>query len=262
MFGSTGLKWMVAAVIFLIIFPVVPSVAGQKDKLDPYVMRDAFDRFPLARVVPLDNGKAWGLMYADTHGNLHLNRATTEGWKQEWQLTSLNSKIRRFFYTDIEDDGVYEIIVATMNGRILIYSAADYSNLWENLEDDFTSIEAFDVRNIDNDVQLEFIFLADEILYIYDGVNQSMQWRSDRKFEASELIVENVDDDDQLEIILNTGVVIDTKFMTVEVEWDRPFGKRITVFDMNNDGFQEVIGEFSDYSLRIFDVYTRREVWY
>ena len=33
------------------------------------------------------------------------------------------------------------------------------------------------------------------------------------------------------------------------------------VCDMNNDGYPEVVGEFSDYSLRIFDVYAEREVW-
>lgn len=262
MHGLEKTRWIGGVVSLVLIVLTINLWADEKEKLDPYVMRDVFSRFPLAKVVPLDNGKAWGLMYADTEGILYLNRATKKGWKMEWQLTSLNSKIRRFFFCDIEDDGIYEIIVATTNGRILIYSTKGYSNLWENLEDHFTSLNAIDVSNIDSDPQLEFIFLADGLLYVYDGISQSRQWVSSRKFEASELIVENVDDDDQLEIILNTGVVIDTKFMTIEVEWDRPFGERITVFDMNNDGFQEVIGEFSDYSLRIFDVYSRREVWY
>ena len=33
------------------------------------------------------------------------------------------------------------------------------------------------------------------------------------------------------------------------------------LFDMNNDGIPEIIGEFADYSLRIYDVYMRRELW-
>ncbi|MCI0481557.1 MAG: hypothetical protein L0213_08225, partial [Candidatus Dadabacteria bacterium] len=81
------------------------------------------------------------------------------------------------------------------------------------------------------------------------------------QFTASEIVVANMDKDDQLEIVLNSGIVIDSKFRNIEVEWDKPFGDRIIVFDMNNDGYPEVIGEFSDYSLRIFDVYSEREVW-
>ena len=58
-----------------------------------------------------------------------------------------------------------------------------------------------------------------------------------------------------------TGIVIDSKFYVIDLEWDKPFGERISTFDINNDGIPEVIGEFSDYSLRIFDVHAQREVW-
>ena len=75
------------------------------------------------------------------------------------------------------------------------------------------------------------------------------------------MVIDNVDKDEQPEIILNSGIIIDSRFLNIEVEWDKPFGDRIILFDMNNDGFSEIIGEFADYSLRIFDVYARREVW-
>jgi len=45
------------------------------------------------------------------------------------------------------------------------------------------------------------------------------------------------------------------------VEWDKDFGNKISVFDLNNDGYPEIVGELSDLSLRIFDAYTQREVW-
>jgi hypothetical protein len=64
-----------------------------------------------------------------------------------------------------------------------------------------------------------------------------------------------------MEIVLNSGVIIDSRFYNVEVEWGQPFGDRIALYDMNNDGIPEIIGEFSDYSLRVYDVYARREVW-
>ena len=230
-------------------------------RIDPYEMQEAFGRFPFARVIPLDNGNAWGLLYADVYGKIYLKRATERGWAREWEVTNLGSKIRKYFILDVEQDGVLELVIATMSGRILIYRLDDYSNSWENIEDGFSSIEAIDVVNIDADPQVEFIFLAEGTLYIVDSVDKRRQWISQRKFTASELIVANVDKDDQPEIILNTGIVIDSKFYQIDLEWDKPFGERLSVFDINSDGIPEIIGEFQDYSLRIFDVYAQREVW-
>lgn len=229
--------------------------------VDPYDLQEACGRFPFAQVIPLDGGDAWGLIYADVYGKIYLKRATAEGWKREWEITNLGAKVRRFFIVDVEPNGVLDLVVATMSGRILIYRLDDYSNIWENIEDDFSSIEAIDVVNIDSDPQMEFVFIADGTLYIVDSSDKRRQWISQQKFTATELIVANVDKDEQLEIILNTGIVIDSKFYQVDLAWDKPFGERLAVFDINSDGINEVIGEFPDYSLRIFDVYAQREVW-
>lgn len=230
-------------------------------QIDPYDLQDAFGRFPFARVIPLDNGNAWGLIYADVYGKIYLKRATNRGWKREFEITNLGAKVKKYDILDIEQDGILELVIATMAGRILIYRLDDYTNTWENIEDDFTSIEAFDIADVDRDPQVEFIVLANGTLYIIDSIDKSRQWISERKFQATELIVANVDKDEQKEIILNTGIVIDSKFYVIDLEWDKPFGERISTFDINNDGVPEVIGEFSDYSLRIFDVYAQREVW-
>jgi hypothetical protein len=251
---------MVAATV-LLCCAGTHSASCAESVLDPYELQEAFSQFPFAKVIPLDDGEAWGLMYADVYGKLHLFRSTEKGWRFEWELTNLGSKIRKFFVDDIALDGRLEIIVVTVNGRILIYRMDDYVNVWENIEDKFSRIAAMEIANIDTDPQLEFIVLADRHLYIFDGVTKGRQWVSEREFDATEIIIDNVDKDDQLEIIFNSGIVLDTRFFNVELEWDRSFGDRIMTFDMNSDGYPEVIGEFSDYSLRIFDVYAQREVW-
>jgi len=229
--------------------------------VDPYELQAAFGRFPFARVIPLDNGHAWGLIYADVYGKIYLKRATERGWAREWEVTNLGAKVKKFFILDVEQDGILDLVIATVAGRILIYRLDDYSNVWENIEDNFTSIEAIDVANVDSDPQMEFIFLAGGTLFIVDSIDKRRQWISQRKFTATELLVANVDKDEQPEIILNTGIVIDSKFYQIDLEWDKPFGERLSVFDLNSDGIPEIIGEFSDYSLRIFDVYAQREVW-
>lgn len=241
---------------------LISSVADRATaQTDPYEMLEAFERFPFARVIPLDSGNAWGIIYADVYGKVYLKRWTGNGWKREWELTNLGAKVRKFFIKDVEGDGKPEIVIATVTGRILIYSMENFVNVWENIEADFKSLEAIAVENIDNDPQAEFILIADKIMYIIDSKDKSRQWISEREFTASEIVVANMDNDDQLEIVLNTGIVIDSKFHNIELEWEKSFGDRIIVFDMNNDGHPEVIGEFSDYSLRIFDVYSEREVW-
>lgn len=253
----------VALMIFLAASVLSPALAhaGSAAEVTPYTIQDVFCRFPFAQVVPLDTSGGWGFMYGDIYGRLHLLRWTDKGWVLEWELTNLGTKIRRFFINDLNADGINEISVATVDGRLLVYRVGTYQNLWQNLEDSFTTIEAITIADIDNDPQLEFIYIADSHLYIVDSVTKSKQWVSDREFDANEIIVDNVDRDPQPEIILNTGAVIDSRFLNVELESDKPFGDRIMSFDMNNDGIPEVIGEFSDYSLRIFDVYAKREVW-
>jgi hypothetical protein len=252
---------LIAVFVVCIACAAAPARAEAGEQYDPYTMQEVFCRFPFAQVIPLDSLGGWGVVYADAYGKLHLLRATPKGWKLEWEVTNLGAKIRKFFLKDLDADGLNEIIIATVNGRILVYSMEAYQNTWENLEDNFTSIEAIEVANVDDDPQLELVYLADGRLYIVDGFSKGRQWVSQRVFQAAEIVIDNIDKDPQMELILNSGVIIDSRFYNVEVEWDKPFGDRIALFDMNNDGIPEIIGEFSDYSLRIYDVYARREVW-
>lgn len=248
--------------VTMLAMALVASAPGRATaQIDPYDLQDAFGRFPFARVIPLDNGNAWGLIYVDVYGKVYLKRATNRGWKREFEIQNLPSKVKNYDILDIDLDGVLDLLIATMSGQILIYRLDDFTNTWENIEDNFKSIEAFAAENVDRDPQVEFILLAEGHLYIIDSIDKSRQWISERKFTATELIVANVDSDEQLEIILNTGIVIDSKFYIIDLEWDKAFGERISTFDINNDGYPEVIGEFPDYSLRIFDVYAQREVW-
>jgi len=249
------------AVVIGIVCAAAPVQAEDGVQQDPYAIKENLCRFPFAQVIPIDTLGAWGVMYADVYGKLHLLKATPRGWKLEWEETNLGAKIRKFFIRDLDADGFDEIIIAAMNGRILVYEMESYKNTWENLEDSFTSIEAIEIAEVDGDPQLELVYLADSRLYIVDGLNMGRQWVSQRQFSATEIVVGNVDKDDQPELILNTGVIIDSRFYNVEIEWDKAFGDRIALFDMNNDGIPEIIGEFADYSLRIYDVYARREVW-
>jgi hypothetical protein len=247
--------------VAMLAFVSAAAIPARGQEIPCSLLMEKFSRFPFAQVISLDEKGGCGIIYADVYGSLHIIRSTAKGWKLEWELTNLGSKIRKFFVRDLEGDGAQEIIIATMDGRILVYAMGTYQNVWENLEDNFTVIQVIEVANVDDDPQLEFVFIADGRMNIVDGVSKSKQVVSQRTFDATEIIVENIDKDPQVEVVLNSGIILDSRFYNVELAWDKAFGDRITLFDMNNDGMPEIIGEFSDYSLRIFDAYARREVW-
>jgi len=252
---------LIVLLVSMLAFASPEAFSTGKEDAECYMMQEVFCRFPFAQVIPLDSLGGWGLIYADTYGKLHVLKATPKGWKLEWELTNLGVKIRKFFVRDLDADGVPEIIVATVSGRILVYDTETYQNLWENLEDNFSSLQSIEVADVDADPQLEFVFIADGRLYIVDGMSRCNQWASQQSFDAAEILVGNVDKDPQMEIVLNSGIIIDSRFYNVELTWEKPFGDRMMLFDMNNDGIPEIVGEFADYSLRIYDVYARREVW-
>lgn len=256
------MKAILCAVTILWLALATPALGAEPGQQpDRAAMEELASRFMFAQIVPLDTAGAWGIMYGDSYGKLHLLRATPQGWKLEWEMTSLGSKIRKFFVRDLDGNGAPEIIIASVSGRILVYTMGDYQNIWENLEDNFTSLQAIDVANVDSDPQLEFVYLADNRLYIVDGITKSRQWVSQRTFDATELIVGNCDVDPQMEIILNSGIILDTRFYNVEITWPKPFGERLALCDLTSDGIPDIVGEFPDYSLRVFDVYARRELW-
>jgi len=100
-------------------------------------------------------------------------------------------------------------------------------------------------------------------LFVYDSHTRILEWKTLQAFQAEEILIANVDDDEQLEIILNTGYIIDSLFQAQEpgkVE-TAGFGRNINLVDINGDGFPEVIGEVGGYSLKVYDLYSQRELW-
>ncbi|MEE9271335.1 MAG: hypothetical protein V3V49_13865 [Candidatus Krumholzibacteria bacterium] len=200
-------------------------------------------------------------IYADVRQHVHLYHVTDKRAVLEWESVELGSRASALFVTDLDKDGADEIVIATTQGRILIYDAGNRNLLWENLQDPFETIECMTSQNIDRDPQDELIFVANSLLYIYDSVHKTIEWQSQRKFSAKEILLANVDNDPQPEIILNTGFVIDSRFYNVDYEFEEGFGSRIVLLDTNGDDIPEIIGETADFTLRIYDVYAERELW-
>ena len=218
-------------------------------------------RFPFTVVVEYGGEAPDLFIYANFNQNIHVYSLEAGKLKLEWQTTNLGSPVTSLLVRDLYKDGQPELLFCTEAGRILIYDLEDYTFQWENLQDNFEKIECMTAANIDLDRQDELIFVADSYLYIYDSDTKGLEWQSQEEVTAREILIANVDDDDQPEIILNSGKILDSKFYNVELVADVDFGERISLIDINGDGYPEIIGEAGKFSLRIFDIYAERVLW-
>ena len=206
---------------------------------------------------------------ADDAPHIHVYSVEGERATLVWEITDLGSPVSALFVRDLNKDGEQEILIATQAGRIMAYDADGYHALFENFQETFTRIPCLITANIDQDKQEEVIFIGQPegedrpFLFAYDSHTQLFEWKSSRSFDATEMLIANVDDDEQLEIILNTGYIIDSQFYTQEPGkvGTAGFGRNIYLLDINGDGFPEVIGEIGGYSLKVYDLYSQRELW-
>lgn len=234
---------------------------GFSAPIDMNKMKELTSRFPFCIVMNENDPARMKFIYADYAQHIHIYAQQKGKLVLDWETTNLASRIVSLFIADLFKDGVPELVVATEAGRILIYDTQSYDLIWENLQHPFQKISCVTSSDIDSDPQDELIFLADDALYIFDSLNRAIEWQSQRRFNGREILIANVDDDPQPEIVLNGGSIIDSRFYNTEFEIEGSFGERIHLFDINGDGIPEIFGEFSNYSLRIFDIYSEREIW-
>lgn len=219
---------------------------------------DEFDNIrPLPRQKPEDPAR---LVLGESRGFLHVYEERDEAFEEVWSSEHLEGPVGGLHLSDLDADGLSELLVYTEAGRIHVLDAADYRTLWSNPPNEYGSITAMILHNVDDDEQLEMVFCGDGMLIIYDGLDRFEEWRSDQSnIEAVEIVVADVDGDDAEEIVLNDGFVFDARFR--DLEWQSPesFGERLGTVDLDNDGIVELIGEFPGNQLRIFDVDLRRQ---
>jgi len=255
-----GVRKILMAFVVCVVF-VAGIAAGQSQKLDIDRLKTIAERFDFLFILEGVGDKQTRIIYADAREHVHVYRLEGDRTVVDWEATGLGSRASALIVKDTDADGREEIVIATAGGRMVFYDAETYELIWENLDTPFENIACLVAENIDGDPQDELIFIADSHLHIYDSLSKSKEWESQREFDAREIVLGNVDDDDQLEIILNSGIVFDTRFYNVELEAEVSFGEKISLMDVNGDQIPEVIGETGDYTIRIFDLYAERELW-
>jgi hypothetical protein len=251
-------RWSLLVAVFCVGCGSVRAVA---DGADAVAVSRAAAKFYMTIETGTPGQADYRFIYTDRAGHVHIYAMKDGALNLAWEATTLGSRATSMFVTDLYADGKLKLVVSTVAGRVLIYDLATYQQEWENLQQRYTRIDYMEHANLDNDRQQEVVILADDRVSIFDGYNRNVQWSSTTPMVAKFMVIGNVDDDPQLEIILNTGRIIDSRFYNIQFETDQPFGDRLMLADVTGDGYADVIGEFPDRTVRVFDVWRGREVW-
>ena len=194
----------------------------------------------------------------DRFGLVRLIYISGEGSQSIWTSKQLNGVVQEVFSTDLDRDGQDEIIAWTSAAMVYIWSPITKRLLYESLQNDFETIHSMTAANVDNDDAVEVIINADSHIYYLDGENFSREWTSMQEYEASRIGCADVDGDGSMELVLNSGQVVDARGGDVEWE-DQAFGVRIELMDIDGDGLPEILTESDGLPFKIFDVDHRKE---
>ena len=220
----------------------------------------SLDEFDALQALPPKKGAARFIL-GDARGFARVyERRGKGGFEEIWVSEFFESAVGGVLISDLEGDGLDEIVLYTDEGRLHFLDVADYHTIWSNPPDEYEQLTAAAIYNVDDDDQKELLLCADGRLVIYDGRDRFEEWHSNQAdLETTQIIVADVDGDGANEIVLNDGYVFDARFL--DLEWQSPvaFGERIATLDVDNDDIPELIGEFGSASLRIFDIDLRRE---
>jgi hypothetical protein len=236
------------------------TVQAQTD-IDPKAVSRIAQKYVATAEVGRPGEEGYRFIYADKSGHIHVYEEDDGQLQMTWEATTLGSRATALSVVDAYGDGKLKLIIASAAGRVMIYDIETYELDWENLQQRFTRIDHMVVVQLDGDRQMEAAILADDKLWIFDAYNRNIQWNSTSNMIANFIVVGNVDDDPQPEIVLNTGIIVDSRFYNIQFQTDQIFGDRILLADLNGDGYPEVVGEFADRTIRVFDVQRGREVW-
>jgi len=264
--GTVKLGLLMAALPFLalVIVAVVimgvqsDSMGAAKEDLNFYEFQTlARAHARLDKVVMLEPPGGEVGMYmivGDRFGVVHAYHLTHNSSERIWKSKHLDGVIWEIQVADLSGDGYNDIFMArTSTGMLYVWSGTTFNLRYESLPTDFKNITAFTTGDVDAGEYAEIVLNADKKIYFLDGQNFKRKWTSLRDYEATRMLCGDVDGDNNMEIVLNSGQVVDT--FTGDVKWEEEgFYNRIELLDMDGDGIPEILTEGNGTPLKIYDM--------
>ena len=215
----------------------------------------------MAQFEPVEGEAGMCFAIAERFGTVQVLRMSARGTEQIWKSNQLGGIPEEVLAADLSGDGLDDALVCrTSNGKIYAWDLESYNLVWESLAGEFTVVTCFTTANVDDDPQAEIVMIADNRIIYVDGVNFTKEFTSISEYRATMIRCGDVDGDRRMEIVLNSGQVVDSG--SGDVEWeDETFFGRIEVLDIDGDLIPEVVTENEGGGpVKVFDVDYRSEV--
>jgi len=190
---------------------------------------------------PIHGETGMYLVIAERFGTVQVVKLSSRGAQREWKSIQLSGVPDEVITADLDADGLEDSIICRTNaGKIYVWSMDGFTLLWESLPSEYSKITCFTTASMDDDPSNEIVFLADTRLVYVDGVSFNKDWSSIDTYDATMIRCGDVDGDGRVEVVLNSGQVLDS--VSGSVEWEEEsFFQYIELLDIDGDGMPEVL---------------------
>lgn len=243
----------------------VASVASAQQELtyEEYMRLEAAASGRILQVTkfePLTGETGMYMAFGSSFNAVHVYHLTNGRSREIWKSRPLDGFVEELIVTDMDADGLDDALVSrNSSGRIYVWALDGFRELYESLPGEYVNIACFTAANMDDDTATELVVVANQTIYYIDGINFTRQWTSLNNYDATQVRCGDVDGDNRIEIVLNSGQVLDGR--TGNVEWeDYRFNAWIELMDMNGDGVLDVITGGPGQPFRAFAVNYQSEI--
>jgi len=210
---------------------------------------------------PIHGEEGMFFAIADRYGTVQVTKMDAQGVQLVWKSIQLSGIPDEVITADLDGDSLDDsLICRTSNGKVYVWNLDGYDLLWESLPSEYRQVTCFTTANMDEDQANEIVMVADNRIVYVDGVTFTKSFTSINEYSATQVRCGDVDGDRRIEIVLNTGQVVDS--VSGDIEWeDETFFGKIELFDINGDGIPEILTENpGNGPLKVFDAGHRFEV--
>ena len=210
---------------------------------------------------PIHGEEGMFFAIADRYGTVQVTKMDAQGVQLVWKSIQLSGIPDEVITADLDGDSLDDALICrTSNGKVYVWSLDGYDLLWESLPSEYREVTCFTTANMDEDEANEIVMVADNRIVYVDGATFTKSFTSINEYSATQIRCGDVDGDRRIEVVLNTGQVVDS--VSGDIEWeDETFFGKIELFDINGDGIPEILTENpGNGPLKVFDAGHRFEV--
>jgi len=215
----------------------------------------------IAMFEPIHGEEGMFLAIGERFGTVQISKLDGRGMSRVWKSIQLSGVPDEVLSADLDGDGLEDsLICRTSTGKVYVWGLDGYPLSWESLPSEYQVISCFTTANLDEDQANEIVMIADNRIVYVDGANFTKDFTSINEYPATQIRCGDVDGDGRVEIVLNTGQVVDSG--SGEIEWeDNQFFGKIELLDVNGDGIPEILTENpGNGPIKVFDAGHRFEV--